>query len=127
MKRFRFFLRALLIFVSLLAFGGWWVTWPDRTIKQFVEFLRKHEFDEMSGLMATQEDLEFVEFMKKAYDMEQHLGEQPESQDAPAPELEQEDRSWSDIFLGRAFFYRMDTGFYVQRGRVSFESFDPER
>ena len=116
----------LIVLVSILAFAGWWVTWPERTIKQFIQLLRKDKFDEVSRLMATKEDREFVAFMKKSHEMETSSGEQREAQDGPAPELEQEERSWSDLFRGRACFYRMDAGFYVQRGRVSFESFDPK-
>lgn len=127
MKRVRFSLRTLIIFVSIVAFVVWWVTWPERTIEQFVKLFGTDKFDEMSRLMATQEDREFVAFMKKMHELEQRSGEQPEVLvDGPTRQLEQVERSWSDVFLGRAFFYERDAGFYVQRGRVSFETFDPE-
>jgi len=36
---FRFRLRSLLVLPVLFAAGWWWVTWPERTAKRFVELL----------------------------------------------------------------------------------------
>ena len=37
-------------------FGWWWVTWPERTARQFVEFLRSGKADEARAIMG--DDLE---------------------------------------------------------------------
>lgn len=125
MNRMRSFRHTLIIIicVSLVAFCGWWVTWPKRTIKEFVQSLRTNEFDIALRMMETQEDRELVETMKDMHDLNPQSTRPHDDGAAGEIQFKQDERSFSDILLGRAFFYRLDSGFYVQRGRVSFEPF----
>ena len=124
----RFSLRTLAIVVAIAAFGVWWVTWPARTAKTFVGLLGIGKFEEASQMMATVEDREFIIQLGQSEEMQAIAQEVERTKwkrtDNPVREVELLDRSWSDVFLARGFFgLGIDTGCYVQRGRVSFEPF----
>ena len=117
------------LIISMLAFSllttvaavCWWVTWPERTAGAFVRFFNQNKFDEASTIMATKEDREHIARLGEML-LSEHVN-QENRRDLPVLPL---GRTWSDVFLGRGFFQMgMDSGYYVQRGRVSFDSFDP--
>ncbi len=117
----RFSIRTVAIFATMVAFGMWWVTWPEQTARKFLRLLNDDKFLEASQLMSTAEDREFVT----------KLGEMKVSEpdairtDRRNLKVVPFNRSWSDVFLGRGFFkIGMEPGYYVQRGCVSFASFD---
>jgi hypothetical protein len=120
----RFSVRTLAIVVTIAAFGVWWVTWPARTAKTFVGLLGIGKFEEASQMMATVEDREFIIQLGQSDEMQAIAQEVKRTKRKDVREVELLDRSWSDVFFARGFFgLGIDTGCYVQRGHVSFESF----
>lgn len=69
----RFSVLTLVIFVTLVAFVVWWVTWPQKTAERFLGLYREGRFDEASQLAATTQDREFLERLRKGQDVKREF------------------------------------------------------
>jgi hypothetical protein len=109
LRRPRFSLRTLAIFVALVALSTWWVTWPKRTAVTFVRVLSERKFQEILELM-TARDRAFLERLDFG--------------DLTTLKVTPTSRSWWDVVAGRqSFELGKNVGYHVQRGRVSFFPF----
>lgn len=56
-RRLRFRLRTLLLLPLVFAAGWWWVTWPERTARRFVELLKCGETDAAQTMLESTQPL----------------------------------------------------------------------
>ena len=91
--------------LAVLAACGWWVTWPERTDRQFVELVASQKLGEASAMLAP-EPFESRLNLKTGTDWWKNAW------------LEEGSRSLDDLFHGREGFAFGTIFFVVERGMV---------
>lgn len=91
--------------LSVLGSVGWWVTWPKRTARQFVELVAAQKLDEASRMLAP-EPFKFRLNLNRGVDWWNNA------------KLESGWRTPDDLFLGRQGFAFGTIFFTIERGTV---------
>ena len=93
----------------------WWLTWPDRTARDFVTLVAQDRFEEVLRMCRTNPYARNPGVMHR---IQTGFG------DGQQPTLERAARTHADILAGRQNFWipELHYGFTVQRGRIVSQS-----
>ncbi len=98
----------------LAAAGWWWVTWPERTAREYFDLLRQGKLDDAQNMFSPRHDFPFKTESDHSVQSDLRKGQ-----------FYLSPRTWSQIIRGQqVFWYNNDDysdveAFEVDRGKVS--------
>src|SRR5438132_745699 len=99
---------AVMVALVFAAAGWWWVSWPDRTARQFIGLLRESRYHEAAQLIdvlpQARNPLNSVDYDRRVLRTEEFLRQ-------PA--------GLADLFEGRRRYVAPSCEFTVERGRLA--------